>query len=373
MTIEKTIFNVIVPLEFDMNDFKKLTKGEGLEEFRKVFDSEPLRDTEHPVKTESLKGESPILKNEENAYMMRFKIAVNQRTAIGLSCEEDCIYTHKASKIRFRISNVRLWFTRWGIAFLTLEISGENLTNDEILDLNAILSTILQLRYAKDAVCWNDNEGHTIEGEFTFYNMIRSFTNLQRDIPLESRYKDKTHCLFYGVADEIKDDSDTKKGMETLCRQLKSGLRTPKEVATLYYPFDKQHICWIFSENVLAGIGDIKKCKNENDKATEENDKNFLREILQESIQDNYLPLYLYYLSLRFLVGLLMEKCESAEVRKHSGEREEVKQQLGLLQELVENDDNPKNRKLRELALYDFINDIFDYYLCEKTWGYLSH
>ena len=156
MKICNSEFNIIVPLMFDSCDFTKLCsvmdketitrkEMEKLEEPKRNYDSEFwFRHCFQPQKlspSRELQG-SPILDEKNEGYIIRFELSQVKRQEIGLHNNERTRYLLEKDGIPFQIRKVRLWALRVGIAFLTIEVWGNELGEKEVLNLSYSLNSV---------------------------------------------------------------------------------------------------------------------------------------------------------------------------------------------------------------------------------------
>lgn len=367
MTIRKTIFHVMIPLGFETSNFSQLIP---LKEEKSVTRKELLKmdEAQRAVdkkiwfqycfspgvisRTFQLEG-SPLLDDGNDALVRRFDLAQVHRETIGLHKNENCEYFFVKDSICFQIKKVRIWFFRWGTAFLTVEVCKDHLTEEDALNLTARICSVQSKIVISYKKATGKNQYET--KSFTIKEVIDRFLNLQTYIRLypypNETYK-KAYCLFYGIVNET-EESSFPVFLEMLRLQRKSNMRPGCGVKeeNLYSPYEYIH--WTFAENMLAVIGDLKKGGPEND--------HFLQDAggLQKTVFHNYMLLYVYYLSINLCAKQAEKKCKNAEKTGSSRLQIEVVQQLMCFNDIP----------MRKLSSETHINRLFEDYLCDNVWG----
>lgn len=252
-----------------------------------------------------------LLADDETAIVKHWRGKQNVRSLLGLHKNERCIYSIRRNRKEycFHIEKIDVWFFKQGRAFLTVQISAENLNGNELLELKNLLVSRGTERKITYSVSRSKEEAETCQ--FTMKDLTGKFIqilesavssdafaeNARGSEPDQSRQaafqvnkSDKIFFISFGLADGI--DEDNAENFLELYRRGESGTRgiTDKiEESFCFRPYE--HIMWMVSENGLSAIGDYEKAKKNG-----ENNVSFLDSFWNSSIINTYLPLYLYYL-----------------------------------------------------------------------------
>lgn len=348
MIFDKTAFNCIIPLTYDSSVFERTTRffnADAEKEFDQYFSLLPIN------RSFQLEG-SPLLGDGDKALMSRFVLTQAQRKKIGIHGNENHVYTLKKSGICFQIKKIKLWFFKWGIAFLTIEIAGKEKDGSELLNLVSELCSVQMKR----VILFEQSTGKNqfVTKSFNIREMIDQIIYLQEYIPLQpylhETYK-KAYCLFFGIGN-VEDKRSESVFLEMLRLQRKSNMRTANGIseANIYRPFD--YITWAISEKVLAVVGDLKKGGTDN--------QYFLADPggLQKTVYENYLPVYLYCLAVLLCLKQIKKEYDLSNITSTAGCRPEVVRKLAVLRGIP----------ICDLTSEPHINELFEERLCRNTW-----
>ncbi len=350
MVFDKAAFNCIIPLTYDFSLFARTiqfpkTEGDAEKEFGRCFSPLPIK------RSFQLEG-SPLLWDGDKTCVSRFVLTQAQRKKIGIHGNENHVYKLGKGKIRFQLNKIKLWFFKWGIAFLTIEITGNVKDESELLNLVSELCSVQMKRVISFEQSTGKNQ--SVTKSFTIMEVIDRIIHLQEYIPLKPYLREtykKAHCLFFGIGN-VEDERSENIFLEMLRLQRKSNMRTANGVsaANKYCPFD--YITWAMSENVLAVVGDLTKGGADN--------QYFLADPggLQKTVYENYLPVYLYCLAVLLCMKQLKEEYDLSSVTSAVECRPEVVRKLVVFRSIP----------IHELTSEPHINELFEEKLCRDTW-----
>ena len=364
MKICNSEFNIIVPLMFDSCDFTKLCsvmdketitrkEMEKLEEPKRNYDSEFwFRHCFQPQKlspSRELQG-SPILDEKNEGYIIRFELSQVKRQEIGLHNNERTRYLLEKDGIPFQIRKVRLWALRVGIAFLTIEVWGNELGEKEVLNLSYSLNSV----NIEKIISYERRDPVNGIKKITtnLKDIIEKFWKLQKYVPfypVPDETLKHTNCLFYGVT-SVKDKEHFKMFLEMFRMGQRGNRKLAKGISHENWYHFYTYINWSIGKKMLAAVGDLTEGGDEN--------KQFLQDPggLKAKIQENYLPLYVYYLGIWFYMKRLKRECEEAERKNSSANKDK------LIQELV----NLRKIPLKDLISEEHIRVLFEEYVSQN-------
>lgn len=303
------------------------------------------------MKSFQLNG-SPLLNLGEQAIVKRFELTQEQRSKVGIHKNENCQYWLAKEKIRFRIKKIKVWFLRWGNAFVTVEISQDGLNEAEVLDLTAQLSSLQR----KSSIAYEQATGkeqRTVR-TFTVAELVKNLIALQTYVPLKPYLNEtfqKAYGMFCGILSK-EDPAGCGVFLEMLRQQRRSNMRTGAGVADhhLYSPFEYIH--WAVGERMMAAIGDVHKGGAEN--------THFLKDRggLRKTVLENYLLVYLYCLGLHLHSKMLISEYDSTIKNASLQNGYEMTQKMMAV----------NNIQLEGLTGEMHINLLFEEYLCNRVW-----
>ncbi|MCD7956987.1 MAG: toll/interleukin-1 receptor domain-containing protein [Lachnospiraceae bacterium] len=402
MKLEKSIFNLIIPLTCDDSTYSKaallFSKPEaGRREFEQAAqaDKEPDQPlwfrmcfAPSPIRRTTQLMDSPLASPDSSFRICRFSLSQRMRETVGIAKNESVVYTISSGRqtIPFRIGKINLWLLPTGFAFITIAVQiDEGVSPAGVLDAAAKLSDIkagMPIRYTRpsgvpDAAAKQSDTGegasvrHTrpagsgippVQMKTSMKQIVRALLSLQTHLPLapyENIGSMKSCCLFCGIG-EAENREERETFLSMLCLQRPNHLRLSPEAADEAAKVSKYqtepYIQWAASQKVLAVCGDLTEGGLEN--------QPFLKDVLPHTVQQNYLPVYLHCLSV-----LLKEKITAPGIPREQSilkdfyptaeEKASIRQLLRI--------------PLSGLASEDKINDLFDFVVNSPAWKLKEH
>lgn len=287
MRCEKFDLCLIVPFQYDKNWFEQMGNEPGLLEY---FE-------EKEMKSDRLEQKNYKIWNERKHGIMRcFELRQKYRMTIGVYKNENYVYSFcKKDDIHFQISKIYGWFLETGEAFLTLRVSGKDLSEEQMMDLKSMLTRIRERHKIQYSI--KTGKDTSEEKCFTMKELIRNFLEKVEFVgptELKNTYSEAV-CLSYGIVEGMEQHHILELS-ENLKNNIKSARKSSQiiEPEFCYIPREFPYLYWSVSENCLSVLADISQ-------AAEMANENvvFLRDNLGASIFKNYLMFYLYYYSLQ--------------------------------------------------------------------------
>lgn len=244
--------------------------------------------------------EGSILMDKENSPLNQcFELKQEYRRKIGIHQNEGYKYCLLKEGIPFKIGKIKLWCFKTGVAFFTIHLSANDITEHEELDLVATLCLV----YQKSKIKYTQKLGKYIAEEKVFtikdlvQNLVDQIDGLQ---PFSHTYK-MGKCLFYGYG-----KADSENNINTFLAKLrtysKSSRKLFTEASTEHFYRYYDYINWAISEHVIAAYGNLKQCGSDN--------AFFLTDDggLKQTIFSNYLVIFLTILSVHLKLQILCLK-----------------------------------------------------------------
>lgn len=351
MDYEKFEMSLIIPFYYDKSCYEKMDDyiGSVLAEYMESYVPK--------INVLNEFAESLCTVNQ-NCLFKCMKLTSNARDYIGIHKNENCVYyIKKQSDICFSITKIFLWFHPDGNAFLTLQIEARSLTEAQILNLKKSLVNIRERNQYIEFITPEYMEKNNLEPQkMTLKSVMSEFLKLIKPFsPIEQKTTyHEAYVLSFGIISQT-DESFLhylEKFRRNQSAELQSTLTLPETFH--FIPEQYPYLHWIMAEKLLSVTVDISLAEKMNKK----NGK-FLRGNFSNSIFNNYLMLYLYYIKLWNNYHMLEIQYAKAE------------QQLGLYPskpqvfELI--------HSIKPLASHPHINQLFVEYLCGNTWSLIEY
>lgn len=347
--------HLIVPFKYHPESFVKLEKMSFIEGKETAEELDTIKRNQsfdqkiwfnycfssRPVPQSSQLEGSPIIDKASYSYIKRVELSQVQRKAIGLHHNESKQYILKKENIGFQIGKIRLMFSSFGIGFIVFEVSAQNLTAEQLLDLNASLYSIS--RGSKFIYEQSIDKSQTKKIEVSLKEVVKKTLDLQTYVPLRP-YSDlgirQCYSLIYCTGEVLGDDKE--RFLESLRRGFKSGRDVTLDKNSIFNPFS--YIAWAVGEEILACFGDTAVCGEANKRFVADSKNG-----LCQSVSDNYLIIYSYLIA----IYLLVNDIDKMGITNTKYETET------LIYRLVTD----------RLSSQEHISKLFKVYLCEQTWN----
>ena len=309
---EKVKLNVLIPLEYNREDFDKTLEPSRentitREERQRLKESIDSSDWFHccfrskPIeKTFQLNG-SPLLEDEGPYQMSRMELDSVMRTSVGIQNNENAVYTLDGqSDISFMISKVHILFTRSRVAFLHLEILGQNLSDGDtrtlVSSFSNIVSTMPKMNFER-RISRDESEAITV----SFKEVINNIIALQTYIPL-GLYRKEIEPFIQICLIGSCDTEDKWIYFNSIQALAKFPNQHPIENERVYKGGVKYIIRFAGSRTVCV-YGDTKECRNGFDEQQGKKNHSFLTGDggLVKSATENYTTVYAFLVSLWLL------------------------------------------------------------------------
>lgn len=295
-----------------------------------------------------------LFTDSEYGIMRCFELKNEKRKIIGLSQRNSYIYRVTRGNFQdcFKIDHIRVWFWKNGKAFITIQISAQNLEENDVLDLKKILTDIRarhKVEYTEKIA--RDKE---ITKQFSIKDLVsgsgdeRSLFSLIDSVCPKIGESEmfctfgKSYSITYGAVDSISEDT-LPAYLECLRLDSGSKYRGEKKIPEDRYYINRYGLHWGISEKSLIVLGN---CKNE-----------FLENGgLRYSVFNGYIMLYQYYLCIYI-------DCMKAQQEYRISKEKLTRNNKALIQNWMELDNC-----LDELTVEEHINCIFLKYLCNNVW-----
>lgn len=356
MKFEKFRLSVILPFRYAGSSFSDFTSDKlpGIYEYLEQL---LIPEVNHYVFND--RGRALLL-DEETAIVKVFRLNQRGREALGIQRAADGVYSFCAGGLdaEFCITEVRCWFFVSGNAYITLQIDAENLTPEQVLDLKVYLVGVRE----EHMICYEEGSPeNTCMKQFTIKNMAEKLLQMleNTEIPVKCPKDRRTHAfrigmnvysITYGLADQVPKEQ-LPLFMQALRLNRGSGMvsSSPDVERYLYFPFD--YICWAVSRSGLSVLCDCETAwKLKPDNVT------FLRDNLIESVFQNYIAFYLYYLGIEL-------QCSQLE----SAYRDVLVNDSQRMEEYSFYTVKKLETRLERLTVQDHIHRLFMEYLCSGT------
>lgn len=350
MIFKECTIGLILPFEYDKSCYDLITLEKNAE-LQEYF-------TEKRIKAQWLNPIGEAMLTDDEVRMVKcYEFKNGLRGKIGLARRNSPVYEIVKGdfRCRFGIDNIRVWFWKMGKAFFTIQISAQNLSENELLDLKKYLTDIKAK--AKIEYRQKDAPDHEIVKRFTVRELIEGkkdgleglfslISSFHPKIQKNSAFHTfgKAHSITYGVAESLEDDA-LPVFLENLRLDEGSKCRGEKEI-----PDDKHYVNkgfklhWAVSGNSMIMVGDW--------------ENKYLRGTgdLHYSVFHSYMMLYQYYLCLYI-------ECMEAKVYHDLAKRGMGKNSREMIQRWMQFDNS-----LDELTNQEHISSIFLEYLCKNVW-----
>ena len=344
MIYERFEISLIIPFGYNTFFYEKIGTEEDIRG-EQYFQRKLIRSNRLNVQNEKL------WKNEEQGPIRCLELRQQYRKDLGLHTKENWTYRlENREDISFKISKVNGWFFKSGEGYLTLHIRADGLEENQVLDLRAMLRDVK----AEKKIYYTIKTGRdkTADVYVTLKDLIRNFLLILRQMEPETQRETfmKAMSLSYGIVEEL-DPKMAGIYFEKLRLHADGNSRISEEIDSqfLYKPEKYPYINWVISDDALAGTADIREAQE-----IAEKNGNFLREGLGPSIFQNYLMVYLYYISLNIRTEQLEKQSREAEnnmcVYPAMRTIRHVQQQFVMLTDQFH------------------INTLFYRYLCSTVW-----
>ena len=304
MKLQTVKVNILIPLEYDKNDF-----GKSLEDNFRVtkeqvtsckaagaFDS---REWFHycfrkkPIEANAQNSDSPLL-TDRNYQISRIELNSVVRAAVGLHHNESIIYMLSGINQKIRIGKIRILFTGCKSAFLHIETIAFDLTGDAALRfINAfsmITSSNPKIQYKKKI---DKNTEKTVT--LTLKTLVHNIVELQSYLPV-SIYKNPIKPYFQICMTGSGDPEEKGRFFESV-RSL-SKQTSDKKIADKYvYLGKKIYVSRFVGDRTVCIFGDTGICGADN--------LRFITDIgngLIKTATENYLTVYAFLVSLRLII-----------------------------------------------------------------------
>lgn len=346
--INKAVCNLLIPFSFEMADWEKIDDCQEIPQKETVEDIK--RDSLHsskewfaycfkdlPVNETFQMGGSPLLNTADGTMVKRVEFNQPVRALLGVHKNENRICTLKKEKIDFRFGKIRLLLFKNGLGMIHLEITGNELSTDELLNFTEQITAIQKdIKYTYENKVAKDSV-ETVNGSIK--ELVGKILSIQTYVKL-SPYKKETFGKAY-IQEYITGDIDQgimPQFFEMLRNQRRSNMRSATGVGSgnLYNPFE--YITWVSGERSLICYGNLSICGDDN--------MAFLTEPggLVKSIDLNYVTIYAYLIEIQLMT-------RDAESNKDK--------------ELI---DELHKLPVANLSAETHINELFDVYLSSNTW-----
>ena len=346
--INKAVCNLLIPFSFEMADWEKIDDCQEIPQKETVEDIK--RDSLHsskewfaycfkdlPVNETFQMGGSPLLNTADGTMVKRVEFNQPVRALLGVHKNENRICTLKKEKIDFRFGKIRLLLFKTGLGMIHLEITGNELSTDELLNFTEQITAIQKdIKYTYENKVAKDSV-ETVNGSIK--ELVGKILSIQTYVKL-SPYKKETFGKAY-IQEYITGDIDQgimPQFFEMLRNQRRSYMRSATGVGSgnLYNPFE--YITWVSGERSLICYGNLSICGDDN--------MAFLTEPggLVKSIDLNYVTIYAYLIEIQLMT-------RDAESNKDK--------------ELI---DELHKLPVANLSAETHINELFDVYLSSNTW-----
>lgn len=340
-------FDLMIPLEYKKEKFSDLCNGQ-IPEMGEWFKQKKIR-------SQRLNDAGKDLLNEnENAVVQCYELNQKSRLRIGLHKNENYSYRvcKRNKEYNFHIGKIKAWFFQSGNAFLTVHIHTEEIEKKDALNLKSFLVDIRSRKEIRYQYSTGKNEYDT--GTFTLRILMDKFTEMCGF--LQAKYSSnrfsKAYSLTYGLVESM-EEPELAELLKMLRLNRNAGMKSDvnKESDYVYKPFD--YIYWAVSENSLSMIGDCNKART-----IAAGNEQFLKAGLQDSVFQNYILLYLYYIDLYITCDKTKRYCDAVMKKDNKIIDQNIVQSLMRM-------DNHMER----LSTEDHINTLFLEYLCNKGLG----
>ncbi len=304
MQLQTVKVNILIPLEYDINDFGKSLEDNfnvSKEQARKCKETGDFGSGEwfhycfrkKPIEANTQNTDSPLLTNR-NYQISRIEMDSVVRAAIGLHHNEDIFYTLSGINQKFQIGKVRILFTGSTAAFLHIETFAFDLTESAALGfINAfsmITSSNPKIQYKKK-IDKNTEETVTL----TLKTLVQNIVQLQSYLPV-SVYKNPIKPYFQICMTGTGNPEDKENFFESV-RSL-SKRASSKSIEDKYVYVGKEpYISRFVGDRAVCIFGDTGICGEDN--------LPFITDIgngLIKTATENYLTVYVFLISLQLII-----------------------------------------------------------------------
>ena len=304
MKLQTVKVNILIPLEYDKNDF-----GKSLEDNFRVtkeqvtsckaagaFDS---REWFHycfrkkPIEANAQNSDSPLL-TDRNYQISRIELNSVVRAAVGLHHNESIIYMLSDINQKFRIGKIRILFTGCKSAFLHIETIAFDLTGDAALRfINAfsmITSSNPKIQYKKKI---DKNTEKTVT--LTLKTLVHNIVELQSYLPV-SIYKNPIKPYFQICMTGSGDAEEKEKFFESV-RSLSKRASSKSIKAENVYVGKEPYISRFVGDRTACIFGDTGICGEDTLSFITDKGNGLIK-----TATENYLTVYAFLVSLRLIV-----------------------------------------------------------------------
>ena len=304
MQLQTVKVNILIPLEYDKNDFGKSLEDNfnvSKEQARKCKETGDFGSCEwfhycfrkKPIEANKQNSDSPMLANQ-NYQISRIEMDSVVRAAVGLHHKADILYTLLGINQKFQIGKVRILFTGSKAAFLHIETLAFDLAENAALGfINAfsmITSSNPKIQYKKK-IDKNTEETVTL----TLKTLVQNIVGLQSYLPV-SVFKNPIKPYFQICMIGTGDPEE--KGLFFESVRSLSKQTSDKGIADKYvYLGKKIYVSRFVGDRTVCIFGDTGICGADN--------LPFITDIgngLIKTATENYLTVYVFLAALRLIV-----------------------------------------------------------------------
>ena len=333
---------IITPFIYDENNYEKLDNQNIFGEtfVRKEFKSSAYNSLGKKLLTEEGREENDLI-------LKRFRLSDKGRKACGLCPNKKYLYQLKTgSKIySFQIGEIELWIFKSGCGFLTMQIKNQFENIEKALELHSMGSF-----FSKKDIQWGKKESKDKElvlKVLKLEKVIEKCYEFIKTISLVKQTSEDKYSISLMLTEE-KQEGVSEERLQKFCLQemLGRGSVNRKKVVNFYNYC--QYIQWAVSNNAVVVWVDGHMAGKDN--------KQFVETGFPYSVFNNYLAVYLFYLS----EWMRCDKLEAIARRKRIEISSEERKQFSKI-----------DSELRPLAeeKYKQIDILFREILCEKQWN----
>lgn len=298
-----------------------------------------------------------VLLDEVNTPILTiYELKQEVRATLGLHGNDNYRYKYIREDTDFAIRKIKLWLFKSGIAFITFNVTINETSKDKVLNVVEFLCNICTQKEKKKEILFERNvdKEKKVVDSFTIKTVLKRLLGLPK-MDFLQEYRNDTYnrarCLFYGSYC-FESMEERFHFLEMLRLQSKDSMQVAHGVEDMNLYEPRSYLSWAVSPYVLCGVGDLQRCGEANiDFLTNKGG-------LEQSVFNNYLPIYLNSLSVSLAFDDIQRNYNVYTVTVLKSAPEDIIDKLYLLH----------NTRIYNLTEWEEpINKLFREYVCKNA------